>query len=184
MEELDAKIKQHLIGKTISNIKLYNINDEYYAFYEESHWVFDGGIQFNLDDSIACWGYDYENEMFEFSFNKEITEYLDEIDYYQLETENIKGVSELQGAKIKDVVIKWEFYRNIDENLEPFGEKIYVPIEIILYFDFNMTLQLALIDFEINEEPFKMVDPIYALEGEILYSFNKKVKISNANPPE
>ena len=39
MKELDKSIKQQLIGKTLSNIKLYNINDEYYAFYQESHWV-------------------------------------------------------------------------------------------------------------------------------------------------
>ncbi len=178
MNELDKKIKQQLIGKTLSNIKLYNINDDYYAFYQESHWVFDGGIQFNIDNSIACWGYDYEAEMFEFSINKEITEHLAETNYYQIDSNNIKGVSELQGAKIKDVDIKWEFYQKIDENFEPFGEKIYTPIEIILHFDLNMTLQLALIDFEIDEKPFRMINPTYHLEGEMFYSFNNEIEIN------
>ncbi|WP_430817796.1 hypothetical protein [Carboxylicivirga sp. RSCT41] len=178
MTEIDILIKQKLLGKTISTIRLFNINDDYYAFYEDSHWVFDGGIQFCIDDAIVCWGYDYEKEMMELSFDKEITDKLEGTKHYQVDSKNIKGISELQGATIKDVSIKWEFYQNIDENFEPYGDKIYAPIEIVLYFDFNMTLQLALIDFEIDEQAFKMVQPTYDLEGEMLYSFNKQIKIN------
>lgn len=177
MEELDKKIKLHLIGKEITGIEIFNINDNYYVFNPESLWAFDGGIQISFGETFLSWGWNYETEIFEFSTEKKTIELLGNANFYQVDPTQILKIHELKGSRIKDVKIKWEFYQDINEDFEPIGERIYTPVNIILIFESKSFLQMATLNFMISGKPFKIINAQYDLAGKMLFSINDEITV-------
>ncbi len=177
MEDQEERIKELLFGNKISGIEIYQINLEFYEFNDNSFWIFDGGIQFILEHGVFGWGWNFENEIYSYSTEKHIKEFLVP-NFVLVDNENIPGISNLIGSLIRNVDIKWEFYQNINEDFEPVGEKYYVPVELKLYLENEIMIQIANIDFELNEETFDMTNPKYSIEGELLFNFNEEIKIS------
>lgn len=176
-QEQELKIKKHLMGKTIKDIELYNINEDYYVFDPERTLVIDGGIEFIFEDSSFCYGWDFANGGYDYSLEHKLELLLDEAPHYALEAKQLESISRLIGDKIQDVDFKWDYYQDYDENGELKEEKIFVPIELILTTVLSKTIQIALIGFRINKDSLELVDPKYDLEGEILFNLGNTLNI-------
>lgn len=178
MEELELRIREHILDREITSIKVFNVNDSYVEFIPEVQWVVDGGIQFEFGNQTMCIGWNFENEGFYFSTTKPIAQILGETPFYQIEPSGLKGISKFIGAQIKDLRIKWEFYHEFDEEGELKSEKIYTPVGLLLEFDFNEFIQIAEIGFEVDHQKFAIINAEYNIFGRLLLSVNKKVEIS------
>ncbi|WP_294671318.1 hypothetical protein [uncultured Fluviicola sp.] len=176
MKEIESDIKSYLVNKKITNITFFNINDSYLDFEQKSMWVIDGGIQIDTDSETFGFGWNYEQEGFDFVLNTTIDTLLGEAPAYEVDLKRNSGINSIIGSEIIDVEFEWDFYQELDENGALKEEKIYIPVMLLLQFRSNDFLQLALIDFEIQEEPFNIVNPKFDLTGELLISHNTRIK--------
>lgn len=178
MKELELKIKSHLLNKKITDIEFYNINDNYIVFDPDSKWVFDGGIQVKFENDYFSYGFDQQSGGFDFSLEQPIDKLFRDLPFYSINAKNINGIAALLNSEIEDVSLKWQFYREFDENGELKEEKIYVPVEFGLKFNCGNTLQLALFNFELRKDTFEIVNAEYNLAGTLLISLNKNQEIT------
>lgn len=179
MKEIESSIKSYLLNKKITNIKFFNINDTYLDFEQKSMWIIDGGIQIDIDHGIFSFGWNYEQEGFDFVLDKTIDTILGEAPAYEVDLKRNSGLVSIIGSEISDLEFEWDFYQEYDENGELKEGKIFFPVMLLLKFRSNDFLQLALIDYEIQEEPFNIVNPKFDLGGELLISHNARIKIIN-----
>ncbi len=178
MKEIESNIKSYLVNKKITNITFFNMNDNYLDFEQKSMWVIDGGIQMDTDSGIFSFGWNYEQEGFDYVLDKTIDTILGEAPAYEVDLKRNSDLVALIGSEISDVEFEWDFYQELDENGELNEEKIFIPVLLLLHFKSNDFLQLALIDYEIQEEPFNIVNPKFDLTGELLISHNTRIKIT------
>jgi len=181
MVNLESKIIERLLNKRILDIEFYNINESYFVFDPKAIWVIDGGVQIKFEDGFFSYGWDYENGGFDLSLNKSIDKLFGEAPFYSLDAKQIKGVSVLIGLEIEEVNIKWDYYREFNEDGELKDEKIYVPVELIFRLNRGKILHLALINFGIKNNPFEIVNAEYSLDGKLLIALNKEIEISIPN---
>lgn len=181
MKEIESKIKSYLLNKRITDIKIYNINESYLAFAEKPLWIIDGGIQIDIDNGVFSFGWNYELEGYDFVLEKTIDALNGEAPVCELDLKRKSGLGALIGSEIIDIEFEWDYYQEFDENAELKEKKIFVPVLLLLKFRLNDFLQLALIDYEIQQEPFNIVNAEFNLEGELLISHNTEIKIKNAN---
>lgn len=179
MKEIESNIKSYLVNKKITNITCFNMNDSYLDFEQKSMWVIDGGIQIDTDNGVVSFGWNYEQEGFDFVLDKTIDILFGEAPAYEIDLKRNSGLATIIGSEIIDIEFEWDFYQELDENGALKEEKIYIPVMLLLQFRSNDFLQLALIDYEIQEEPFNIVNPKFDLTGELLISYNTRIKITN-----
>lgn len=178
MKEIESDIKSYLVNKKITNITCFNMNDTYLDFEQKSMWVIDAGIQMDVDNGVVSFGWNYEQEGFDFVLDKTVDKLLGEAPVYEVDLKRNSGLAALIGSEISDVEFEWDFYQELDENGALKEEKIYIPVMLLLQFRSNDFLQLALIDYEIQEGPFNMVNPKFDLTGELLISYNTRIEIT------
>lgn len=178
MEELEQKIKTLILDREITAVRVFNVSDTYIEFIPGEQWVLDGGIQIEFDNDFICMGWNSENQGFDFSFARPITDILGDAPYYQVDPPEVKGVSDLQGSRITDCQIKWEFFQELDEEGEPMEEKVFTPVEMLLNFDSAASLQLATISLEVDRHSFTIARAEFNIFGRLLLNVNKKVEIS------
>jgi hypothetical protein len=176
--ELENEIKNHLIGKELTGIEFYTINDKYFVFDEDHLWVIDCGISLDFQDSSFSFGWNNEKGFYDHHLGK-IENLAGEHKTKDLEAKNIEGINNLIGKKISDVNVKCNYYFDLDENYEPTEHKNFMPMEMIITFENEDTLQLAAIQFEVDKETRQMKNVIYDSEAEFLISLNKPVEITN-----
>lgn len=179
MIELEETIKSYLISKKVTDIEFFNINDDYYEFDPESKWVIDAGIQIRFGEDVFSYGWETEHEGLGYSLGRELKTILGDANYYELDAKSKTNIRSLIGKEINDVKINWSYYREYDENFVLKEEKTFVPVEIILTFDEDVFLQVAIIDFQIKVEPFEIVNAVHHINGNFLISFNELTKITN-----
>ena len=177
MNELEQQIKELVLNKDISAIKVFNVSDNYIELEPDFQWIVDGGIQLEFGDEKLCIGWSSELGGFDFSMTHSIEQLLGDAPFYQIGPDEVRGVSDFIGSRIKEIRFKWEFYHEIDEEGEPKEEKDYTPVELFLEFDFNSFLQISQIVFEIDRKDFKIARAEYNIFGRLLLSANKKVEI-------
>ena len=181
MKEIESNIKSYLLNKRIKNIKFFNINDTYLDFAQKSMWVIDGGIQIDIDNGVFCFGWNYEQEGYDLVFDKPIETILGEAPAYEVDLKKNSGLGAIIGSEIIDIEFEWGFYQEFDENAELKEDKIFFPVLLLLKFRLNDFLQLALIDYEIQEGVDNIINPEFNLGGELLISYNTEITITNAN---
>lgn len=177
MNDIELKIKSALLNKKITDIEFYNINDSYLVFDENAQWVFDGGIQIKHESGLFSFGWDSENQGFDYAIDKSIDSLIADLPFYSVDAKKIAGISSLIGSEVETIDFEWDYYQEFDENAELKEEKIYVPVQMNLTFKFNNFLQIALIDFTIKENPFEIVNPVFNLAGQLYISLNKNIYI-------
>ena len=165
----------------MTDIEFFNINDDYFVFDPNSKWVIDGGVQIRFGEEIFSFGWDETNEGIDYSIENKLEKQLGELPFYSLDAKKVNGINSLIGKEIKDVELKWQYYQEYDDDFELKEEKIYTPVEIILRFESDEFLQLAIISFQIKKDPFEIVNAIYDLNGQFLVSLNGGIEITS--PP-
>lgn len=176
--QLEQKFRTHLQGKRIAQFRVFNVNEAYFVFDPKSQWVIDGGIEISLDSARLSYGWDFDQEGFDYSFDREITEMLGDTPHFEIEQEYSDNLSHFEGKSITDISLKWQYYVDYNEDGEVTDEKTYVPVELILQLDGGNMIQLALVDFEVGREPFEMINTTYDLGGQLLVSLNREITIT------
>ena len=180
-EERDKELRQHLIGKEVVDIELFNVNDTYFVFDPESTLVVDGGIQFKLNEGNFNFGWNLDLECFNISYDPDISTLLNDLDYFDLDAKQVDGLRKIIGSKISQLDIVWDYYEELPWDGNRDDKKTYVPLEIIMQFDNKRFLQLSLIEFEVSKKPYEIIDPHYSISGEMLVKLYSKMKINTAN---
>lgn len=178
--ELENQLQNYLIGKELTGIEFYTINDKYWVFDEDHTWVVDCGINMDFQDNSFSFGWNSEKGFYDHHFGK-IENLTGEYKIKDLEAVNIEGIKNLIGKKIKDVKIQCNFYFDMDEHFEPTEHKNFMPMEMIITFDNGDLLQLAAIRFEIDKESKQIKNAIYDSEAKFLITLNKPADINLAD---
>ncbi len=178
MEKHEQLLKNYLLNKTINDIEFFDTDLIYVSPDMEHTWIVDGGIQFKIDNDYFSFAFTTEQEFFN-TFSLKVEELNNDFPLESLEAKNLEQVNSIIGTKITDVKAIWNFYNELDENFEEIAEKKYMPFEIILYLDNKSFMQIAVVDYVMENNSLK--DLRYDSERELLISVNKKFEIVNAN---
>lgn len=76
------------------------------------------------------------------------------------------------------VTAKWNWYNNLDDELEPVGEKQYILIEVVFSFENGHHFQVATISYEIENKSIHKAR--FDSQGELLLSLDRIVEIETS----
>lgn len=174
----ESEIRNNLIGQTITKINAFNFNHDFTTLNPKSKWVIDGGIQLELNDRIFSFGWNFDNEGFEYSFenigvlfgNQQVFA-LNDIDHTINRT--------VSCCKIVDVELEWGFYSLLNEDFEVSNEKMYMPVHLNLKLNNQLffNLALVLVNYQ-NETELPIIEQL-DLGGELFISINEKSSFLN-----
>jgi hypothetical protein len=177
-EELKAWEDQFynaLVGKSLANIELLQVNPKYFAFDPERVWVLDGGIEMTTSDGqnlSYCW----HNKVELMDMHLGDSEpFFGELDYYAISEVTEKVKQKLQGVEITEVEFEWNWYQMLDDNFELEEELHYAPLGMTLTFSDGQTLQMASIRFQLDGQT--LANAHYLPEGDMLVSLNELIPI-------
>jgi hypothetical protein len=172
--EFDTWLK----GKTIEKVTLYNVNDNYFVF-SPKLVVVDAAIHIVFsDNSHVSVVYNDEKELIDIALESPDS-HLGDLDYYEIEHEGNTISKDLIGKTVSDTAIRWTWYNNVDENQEILPEKHYITEELIMYFEGGNSLQIATVDFDIENDNIK--NPNYKQTGEIMVNTGDIIKIKESD---
>jgi hypothetical protein len=175
MEKTEALFKSKINNQILKNIKFYNTKEDYLAFDDEQQWIIQGGIEFIFEDTMISLGWNAEMHLYEL-IEGDLDKLLGEMDVYDIELDEFEEIEKLKGKQINDVSFNWTYYQKMDDEMELTDEKIYIPQEIILKFENEITLQVATILFHLKDD--QISNPVYDPQGNILVSLDHIVEIT------
>jgi hypothetical protein len=172
-EELASK----LIGQVLTDMQFFNVNDNYFVFSPKSQVVIDGGVVLTFNDYQLVIGWSEELELVVLTTNT-IETVLGKLDFYQIPTDELLPDG-IIGTAIISAQTTWNWYHDLDDDLEQIGEKQYIPYELVLQLEGEHSIQLASIAYRIENK--NIHNPMYDSQGQLLVSIDKMVAISNDN---
>ena len=169
-----SKYLSILESGALISLELFNINDTYIEVENKNLWLIDGGIQLSFPGGIIQIGWNADRQMVLGGFEDFKEQQLD-IPIKVLSKGNIYRLQNLASKKVIRSDIKWFSYDVWDDTVENFVS-VESPMEIVLEFENNKTLQFAIVDYQLdsNEDP---VDFNFENGTEILVSFQNIVEI-------
>lgn len=175
----NTELESFFAEKTLTAVKLAQVNDSFNVFYPNKQIAIDGGVELLIDDQPFFFGWKIQLEAIE-SGTYSLKESLGEIEHYILNDNDIMVASQFIGQKIISVNATWNIYEKMSDEEYPELVPVDVMEQIILEFENGKTLQIAAISYE--EKDGKITDAKWDLHGEILVSANDVVPIEGANP--
>lgn len=157
------------IGQELKSIKLYNVNDKYFVFDPKIHAVIDGGVEFIFEEQTLSIAWNMELEHFDVHPSA-VKPLLNDIDYYEIDLADIPFVGDILNSKLQSLKAKWGWYYNLDDELEPIGEKQCFPFEIIFSFENGHQFQIAMVAFDIENK--KMCNVKFDVGGQLLLALD------------
>ncbi len=175
MEKHEELIEQIFVNKILKDVEFFDTDAKYLSPDMDQTWIIDGGVQFQLDDDFFSFAFTSKMEFFDL-YDKKIDQLNNEFSVESLGAKDVERISYLINKKITSIEVKWNYYAELDENLDLKPEKNYMPVEIILYFDDSRNfLQLAVIDYGIRNGDLCGLQ--FDSSGDLLISANKRLKI-------
>lgn len=173
MSDHEENIKALLLGKRVVEIELFDSDLKYYSDDMEHTWVVDGGIQIRLSDNWFSFCFQRSNDF----FNVVTQPITDAVDFKikKLGAMDVAEIKALAGKEITDIKTRWNYYSELNEEAEPVGEPVYIPVEIILTFNNTSILQMAAVSYEIIDDHFGGFS--YDSENDLLVSVNRLMEI-------
>lgn len=162
-------LESTFINQKLKSIKLYNVNDNYFVFDPKSHAVIDGGVEFIFEEEILsiAWNMDVEH----FDVHPTVLKPLiNEVDYYEIDSADIPFVQDIFDSRLQSINAKWGWYFNLNDELEPIGEKQYFPFEVIFSFENGRQFQIAMVAFDIENK--KMCNVKFDVGGQLLLALD------------
>lgn len=166
-ENQSKELTDFFISNKLSNIIFFQVNENYFELNNRNTFIIDGGVQFVFGSKFISLGWSSDNNHFILDNTPFKSIYLNN-NYKEL---NLKEITNYKKTRIVNAYFNTEkFDCIIDYTMKIRTETHYV--ELFLEFENKSTLQIALINFEVDSENFK-----YSLDDNILVSFNKRIKI-------
>lgn len=174
--EVKSRYLSILESGALISLELFNVNNTYIEVENKNLWLIDGGIQLSFPAGIIQIGWNADRQMVLGGF-EDLKEQLSDLPFKTLSKGNIYRLHSLAGKKVVRSDIKWFTYEVWDDTADDFISA-ESPMEIILEFENNKTVQFAIVDYQLdsNEEP---MDFTFENGAEILISFEKMVEIQN-----
>ena len=169
------ELEQHLLGKILTSIQLYNVNDNFLVFNTNTLAVIDGGIELTFEDHKLVIAWNAEMEMFDVNTSS-IQPLLGHLNYYLIDPTDLAVGQQLVGSKLVSIKTKWNWFQNINDELEPVGAKQYILDEIILTFENDKTYQIATIEFSVENK--NISNATFDNQGELLLSVDQIIEIA------
>ncbi len=170
-----------LVGKSLADLEMLQVNPQYFAFDPERVWVLDGGIEITTseDEKISfCWHKNVELMDMKMGDSEPL---FDDLDYYVIEDVTEKIKTKLLNKTISNVEFEWNWYQMLDENFELEDKLHYAPLGVTLFFEDNQQLQLAAIKFALDGQT--LANATYLPEGDLLVALNENIPIKLEEEP-
>ena len=177
MQQKEEQLKSHVLGKKITDIEFYNINDNYYVFDPENTWVFDAGVQMKFGENTLSFGFNATERGMDYSLEKPMEDLLEGSDFYTVDAKQNVGVAALIGLEVLDLEIVWAYYFEYDENFELKDEKIYMPAGLHFKLSNDKLINVALLQLSVTQEPFSIAKAKYSLDGGLYVSLKNNLEI-------
>lgn len=151
----------------IIDIKLFNVNENYIEFNEHTYAI-DAGIEIQLNNKTVCYGWNFEEESFEFME----TPYPSDNDTYELEVSEMIGIQNLIGKSIRSLdTIKTDFDIIVDYTMKTERTTLVTGIEIDL--DGETKVAISSCTFLVDPRNRIPVDIVPDLQGNLLIDIGK-----------
>ncbi len=163
------QIKNNFILERITSIRVFQINEPFYDIQSENQYLIDGGLEIFTNKGVLTIAFSSESEQYIFTSRKFCETYFNENEF-ELNQDEIPQIFNLIGKQIIDIHFKIkEFNESVDFETSQNVSKI---VEILISFEDANQLQLALIDYDLNQNK-KPINYRYSIENGILITFNK-----------
>lgn len=172
------ELELSFLGRILTSINLYNVNDNYFVFDPKNLAVIDGGIELIFEERILAIAWNAEKELFDVN-TCSVKSLLGDLDYYQIVSTELPFTQKFLGSKLKSIKAKWNWYYNLDDELEPVGEKQYILIEVVLSFENDQQFQIAAISYAIENKNIHKAK--FDSQGELLLSIDRIVEIESVS---
>ncbi len=174
MAFLDTQtIENLLIGKTVKEVKLYNVAEHYYAV-DTNKLAIDGAIEIVFEEESLVIGWSRKQELVDCIFGKP-EDLLAEIPFYQLE--DVDRIFDFVEESIQSVSIKWNFFEEFDDNFEIIPGKNYIMEELVLNLSNDRILQVAAANCEIADGAINYIE--FNAQGNILVVVDERMEIAS-----
>ncbi|MBK7441703.1 MAG: hypothetical protein IPL12_04980 [Bacteroidetes bacterium] len=165
-------------GKSLTDIKYFTVNESITLLDANYLAIIDGGIELDFEGSKLVIAWNVDIELFD-TANTSINEVFGDLEFYQIDSNSLPLGKSLLGRKLIGLKPKWEWFNNLDDELEPTGPKQYFLIELILFFEDQQSLQLATINYDLEKNEMKQAS--YDTVGELLIALNQILDITATN---
>jgi len=157
------------------DFNVFQVNDSYFVLNDKNQWIVDAGIEFQFYKGYFTIGFSSDLEHISVQSVKFDKMYSDD-NYVALDDIKSGKLKAFIGKKIEEATFKTlEFDEVIDYTMKT--KKVSKLVEMILHFEGNQTLQIALVNYDLveNEAPKNFR---YNIINDILISMNTIVKIN------
>lgn len=162
-------ISELLHSKTIEDIILFQVNENYFKIPEKQEWIIDGGIEFTFADTHFTIGWNQEKAHFVYDNKPFKKVYLDS-NFTILSEENNVLLDTLKGNQISNIEYIWKTFDVIqDYTMNVIKEKHIVGLKI--HFNTHDYVIVSAINYELekNKAPKNFR---YSINNELLISLN------------
>lgn len=170
VEQFSTELAHHFLGKTIQSIEFFQIGTNDVTLKPNSRWLFDGGVQIELEDELFCFAWDFENECFTWSNDTDAELFLSDAPYMSIGSEDGNLFNPLCSSRIVKAEVVAQYYQNVDQNKEVIPEKHFFPFQIVLTLENQSLLQMAMVTYEMDEKPSDFTFEFF--QGELLITMN------------
>ncbi len=165
-------------GKILTSIKYFTINESITLLDANYLAIIDGGIELNFEGSKLIIAWNVDIELFD-TANTSINEVFGDLEFHQINSNTLPLGKSLLGCKLLTIKPKWEWFYNLDDELEPVEPKQYFLIELILLFENQQSLQLATIKYDSEKNEMKQSGDDTV--GDLLIVLNQIIPIDTLN---
>ncbi len=154
-------------NEKIINIKLFNVNENYIEFNDQNYAI-DAGIEIQLNAKTICYGWNFEEESFQFME----TSFPSDNDAYELDVEEMTGIQKLIGKSIKSLEpIKTDFETVVDYTMKTERTTLVTGIEIDI--DGETKVAISSCTFLVDPRNRIPVDILPDVQGNLLIDIGK-----------
>jgi hypothetical protein len=169
-------LELNFLGKKLTSIQCYNVNDKYVVFNPDSLAVIDGGVELTFEEHKLVIGWNAVLELFDVNTSS-IEPLLGDLDYYPIVSTDLPLGHDLIGSKLISMDTKWNWFQNLDDDLKPVGQKQHILKEVIFTFQSGQILQLAAIQYTIEDKNLSKAH--YDSQGELLLAYGQIIEIAD-----
>lgn len=169
-----SNFTNQFIGKQLTDIRLFNINEDYLLYEPNACIVIDGGVELHFGEEVLSIGWNETTELIDLA-PKPLANFVDELILLPIRSKEFKPEALLLNKSVKSLDIKWNWYQTFDNKLKTIEELNYIPLELLFTFEDNSFLQVAAVSYDIRKGEVKY---FYSdSENELLIAYNRKIDI-------
>lgn len=171
-------LELNFLGKKLTSIQCYNVKEKYVVLNPNTLAVIDGGIELTFEEHKLVIGWNAEMELFDVVTNS-IEPLLGDLEHHSIDSTELPIGQSLIGSKLISMDTKWNWFQELDAKSKPVGQKQHILKEVIFTFQSGHMLQIAAIQYTIEDK--KLSNVHYDSQGELLLSYNQIIEIADVD---